>query len=208
RRRSMSDAADRVDAMMATAELRALFDAAVDAIVVTDEEGRILAFNRAAERVFGHSAEDAIGNGVEMLMPEPDRSHHREYMRRYLETGHAKIIGIGREVAAVRADGTVFPIALAVGEAKRGDRRRFVAIIRDLSEQRQAEQHARSLELRLAQVDRVNLMDEMAAGIAHEINQPLSAIATYAQTARRLLERQPTNVAALSGIAEKIDAQA
>jgi len=204
----MSDAADRVDAMMATAELRALFDAAVDAIVVTDEEGRILAFNRAAERVFGHSAEDAIGNGVEMLMPEPDRSHHREYMRRYLETGHAKIIGIGREVAAVRADGTVFPIALSVGEAKSGDRRRFVAIIRDLSEQRQAEQHARSLELRLAQVDRVNLMDEMAAGIAHEINQPLSAIATYAQTARRLLERQPTNVAALSGIAEKIDAQA
>ena len=204
----MSDAAERVDAMMATAELRALFDAAVDAIVVADEEGRILAFNRAAERVFGHSAEEAIGNRVDILMPEPDRSHHLEYMRRYLETGQAKIIGIGREVEAVRADGTVFPIALSVGEAKSGDRRRFVAIIRDLSEQRQAEQHARSLELRLAQVDRFNLMGEMAAGIAHEINQPLSAIATYAQTARRLLERQPTNVAALSGIAEKIDAQA
>jgi len=204
----MSDAAERVDAMMATAELRALFDAAVDAIVVADEEGRILAFNRAAERVFGHSAEEAIGNRVDILMPEPDRSHHLEYMRRYLETGQAKIIGIGREVEAVRADGTVFPIALSVGEAKSGSRRRFVAIIRDLSAQRRAEQHARSLELRLAQVDRFNLMGEMAAGIAHEINQPLSAIATYAQTARRLLERQPTNTAALLEIAEKIDAQA
>jgi two-component system, LuxR family, sensor kinase FixL len=190
------------------AELRALFDAAVDAIVVIDEGGRILAFNRAAEGVFGHRAEDAIGGAVEMLMPEPDRSRHGEYMRRYLETGHARIIGIGREVEAVRADGTVFPIALSVGEAVGGERRRFVAIIRDLSAQRAAETHARSLENRLAQVDRFNLMGEMAAGIAHEINQPLSAIATYAQAARRVLHREPLNAAALSEICEKIDAQA
>src|SRR5690606_15605407 len=139
---------------------------------------------------------------------ETDLSHHRDYMRRYLETGHAKIIGIGREVAAVRADGTVFPIALSVGEAKSDNRRRFVAIIRDLSGQRDAEQHARSLELRLAQVDRFNLMGEMAAGIAHEINQPLSAIATYAQTGRRFAERRPADVNALLEICEKIDTQA
>lgn len=193
---------------MANAELRALFDAAVDAIVVTDEQGTILAFNRAAERVFGHCAEDVIGQGVELLMPEPDRSHHAAYMRRYLETGEAKIIGIGREVDAVRANGEVFPIALSVGEAVSSGRHRFVGIIRDLSTERAAEKHAHALEMRLAHVDRFNLMGEMAAGIAHEINQPLSAIATYAQAGRRLLQRDPQNVRALDEICAKIDAQA
>lgn len=204
----MNNATDRGDPMMANAELRALFDAAVDAIVVIDEVGRILTFNRAAELVFGHDAEEMIGQPVELLMPEPHRTLHAQYMRRYLDTGQARIIGIGREVEAVKADGTIFPIALSVGEAKSGDRRRFVAIIRDLSHQREAEQHARSLEMRLAQVDRFNLMGEMAAGIAHEINQPLSAIATYAQTGRRFLDREPGNTDALLEICEKIDAQA
>ena len=199
---------DQREAMMANAELRALFDAAVDAMVVIDEEGTILAFNRAAERMFSHSAEDAIGGPVEILMPEPDRTMHKAYMRRYLETGQAKIIGIGREVEAVRADGTRFPIMLSVGEAISGDRRRFVAIIRDLTAQREAEKHARSLENRLAHVDRFNLMGEMAAGIAHEINQPLSAIATYAQAARRVLQREPINAKALDDICAKIDIQA
>ncbi len=196
------------DAMMANAELRALFDAAVDAMVVIDDVGTIFAFNRAAERMFGHAANDMIGGPVEALMPEPDRSRHAGYMRRYLETGEARIIGIGREVEALRADGTRFPILLSVGEAISGPHRRFVAIIRDLTGQREAEKHARSLESRLAHVDRSNLMGEMAAGIAHEINQPLSAIATYAQAGRRLLQREPLNVEALESMCEKIDAQA
>lgn len=204
----MTQRLDQRDAMMANAELRALFDAAVDAMVVIDEEGTILAFNRAAERMFGHAADEAVGGPVEILMPEPDRTMHRAYMRRYLETGQAKIIGIGREVEAVRSDGSRFPIMLSVGEAISGKRRRFVAIIRDLTAQREAEKHARSLENRLAHVDRFNLMGEMAAGIAHEINQPLSAIATYAQAARRVLQREPVNAAALDEICAKIDTQA
>ncbi|HEU4620192.1 MAG TPA: PAS domain S-box protein [Gammaproteobacteria bacterium] len=195
-------------AMMANAELHALFDAAVDAIVVIDEQGRILAFNRAAERVFGRSAAEVVGERVEILMPEPDRSRHGAYMRRYIETGEARIIGIGREVNAVRASGEVFPIALSVGEAVSRGQRRFVAIIRDLSGERAAELRARSLESRLAHVDRFNLMGEMAAGIAHEVNQPLSAIATYAQAARRMLQREPMNKDALDDICGKIDAQA
>src|SRR5690606_35803341 len=167
-----------------------------------------LAFNRAAERTFGLRADDVIGGPVEVLMPEPDRSRHGAYMRRYLETGQAKIIGIGREVEAVRSDGTRFPILLSVGEAISGDRRRFVAIIRDLTAQREAEKHARSLENRLAHVDRFNLMGEIAAGIAHQIKQPLSAIATYAQAARRLRQREPVSAATLDEICGKIDTQA
>ena len=126
----------------------------------------------------------------------------------YLDTGEAHIIGSGREALAMRANGETFPIALSVGEAHGPSGRRFVAIIRDLSGQRAAEQRARSLELRLSQVGRFNLMGEMAAGIAHEINQPLSAIATYAQAAKRVLEREQPQMQQLIDVCKKIDDQA
>lgn len=193
---------------LGAAELVALLDAAVDAVVVIDEVGKVLAFNRAAERIFGVPAREIIGQRVERLMPEPHRSNHERYMRRYLDSGEARIIGIGREVEGVRANGEVFPIMLSVGEARSGDRRHFVATIRDLTGQRESAQQMRELQSRLAQVDRFNLMGEMAAGIAHEINQPLSAIATYAQAARRVLKREPLDGGALGDICEKIDNQA
>ena len=193
---------------MDSADLRALMDACMDAIVVIDDHGRIGSFNSAAERLFGYKADDVIGKGVELLMPEPHRSQHAGYIHRYLETGDARIIGVGREAQGRRADGTVFPIGISVGEAKGGARRRFVGIIRDLSQQRAAEKRTRSLEGRLAHVGRFNLMGEMAAGIAHEINQPLSAIATYAQAAKRMLGQEQVDVAQLQDICTKVDDQA
>jgi two-component system sensor kinase FixL len=193
---------------MDVTELRALLDAAVDAIVVIDASGVIATFNAAAERLFGYRAADVIGQPVELLMPEPHCSQHQSYVDRYLETGEARIIGIGREVQGRRANGELFPIALSVGEARDGRGRRFVGIIRDLSSQRAAEQRARALEARLAHVGRFNLMGEMAAGIAHEINQPLSAIATYAQAASRILERDQPGMTKLIEVCRKIDEQA
>jgi two-component system sensor kinase FixL len=195
-------------AAMVAAEFQALLDAAVDAIVVIDERGLIATFNRAAERMFGHSARDVVGKNVNVLMGEPHHSEHERYMSRYAETGAPKIIGKGREVEARRANGEMFPVSLAVGEATEGGVRRFVGIIRDLSEQRAAEQEARALEHKLAHVGRFNLMGEMAAGIAHEINQPLSAIATYAQAAKRVLQRGEPDVAMITDICAKIDDQA
>jgi two-component system sensor kinase FixL len=127
---------------------------------------------------------------------------------RYLDTGEAHIIGIGREVLGVRANGETFPISLAVGEARDANGRRFVGIIRDLSSQRAAEQRARTLEARLSQVGRFSLLGEMAAGIAHEINQPLSAIATYAQAAKRIIERGQPDTQTLIDVCRKIDEQA
>ena len=141
-------------------------------------------------------------------MPEPHRSNHDGYIKRYLATGKARIIGVGREAQGKHADGTVFPIGLSVGEARQGDRRRFVGIIRDLSQQQEAEKRTRSLEGRLAHVGRFNLMGEMAAGIAHEINQPLSAIATYAQAGSRMLGQETIDVAVLQEICTKVDEQA
>jgi len=193
---------------MVSAELRALLDAAVDAIVMMDDRGRITTFNAAAERLFGYKADEAIGKDVAMLMPEPHRSEHQAYVDRYLRTGEARIIGIGREVLGRRADGETFPISLSVGEARSDAGRRFVGIIRDLSAQRAAELRTRALETRLSQVGRFSLMGEMAAGIAHEINQPLSAIATYAQAAKRILEREQPGMQTLIDICRKIDEQA
>jgi two-component system sensor kinase FixL len=193
---------------MVAAEFQALLDAAVDAIVVIGERGEIITFSRAAERMFGHAAADVVGKNVNVLMAEPHRSRHDGYLQRYAATGEAHIIGRGREVEALRANGELFPVSLAVGEALEDGNRRYVGIIRDLSAQRAAEQRARSLELRLAHVARFNLMGEMAAGIAHEINQPLSAIATYAQAGKRLLQRDEPDVVTLAEICSKIDDQA
>jgi two-component system sensor kinase FixL len=129
-------------------------------------------------------------------------------MDRYRDSGEARIIGKGRDVQGRRANGEVFPVSLSVGEAVDGAQRRFVGILRDLSAQRAAEQRARSLELRLAHVGRFNLMGEMAAGIAHEINQPLSAIATYAQAGKRVLAKEPMDLKMVGDICGKIDDQA
>jgi two-component system sensor kinase FixL len=193
---------------MVAAEFQALLDAAVDAIVVIDIQGSIITFNRAAERMFGYGSADVLGTNVGILMGQPNGSEHNQYLARYVETGRPHIIGKGREVEGRRANGEVFPISIAVGEAVDGEKRRFVGIVRDLSEQRAAEQSARALELRLAHVARFSLMGEMAAGIAHEINQPLSAIATYAQAGKRVLQRPSPDIAMLAEICGKIDDQA
>jgi two-component system sensor kinase FixL len=177
-------------------------------VVVIDERGIVTTFNAAAEKMFGHRAVDVIGANIALLMPEPDRSRHDSYMQRYLDTGEARIIGVGRSTQARRANGELFPVYLSVGEARAAEGRRFVGIIRDLSSERGAEQRERSLELRLAQVDRFNLMGEMAAGIAHEINQPLAAIATYAQAAKRIMQREPADMGLLDEVCGKIDEQA
>jgi two-component system sensor kinase FixL len=197
-----------VNVEVRTEEFLALLDAAVDGIVVIDAAGLITTFNAAAERLFGYPAVDVLGKPVDVLMPEPHHSRHAEYMRRYRETGEARIIGIGREVQARRADGTTFPVALSVGEARGANGTRYVGIIRDLSAQRAAEQRARSTDARLAHIGRFNLMGEMAAGIAHEINQPLAAIATYAQAAKRILEREQPGMTVLLDVCRKVDEQA
>jgi two-component system sensor kinase FixL len=170
-------------------ELRALLDAAVDAIVVIDAAGHIESFNRAAERLFGFTAAEALGRNVSMLMPEPDRSAHDGYLKRYLATGEARIIGIGRMVQAQRRDGTLFPASLSVGRVAGVDPARFVGFIHDLTAQVAAETEVIQARERLTHVARLSTMGEMAAGLAHEINQPLAAIATYAQACQYLLSQ-------------------
>ncbi|GIX22550.1 MAG: hypothetical protein KatS3mg121_1333 [Gammaproteobacteria bacterium] len=135
-----------------------------------------------------------LGRNISLLMPEPHASRHDEYLERYQRTGEARIIGIGRQVQAKHADGTVFPVELSVGEARSAAGRRYVGIMRDLREKLAAEREAAEMRERLAHVSRLHTMGETASGIAHEINQPLAALVNYAEAARRLLEREPPAV--------------
>ena len=128
--------------------LRALIDSAVDGIIVIDAQGRIETFNPAAERLFGYRQEEVVGRNVTMLMPSPYREEHDRYLSRYLETGHAKIIGIGREVTGLRRDGTTFPLHLSVGEMIVGSERKFTGIVHDLTERAKLIEQLRGSEER------------------------------------------------------------
>jgi len=167
----------------------ALMSAAVDAIIIIDENGSILRFNPAAERLFGYVEQDVLGRNVSLLMPEPHRSRHDSYLRHYRETGEAKIIGKGREEFGQRRDGDTFPMLLSVGKASRPQGDVYVGIIRDLSEFRATQEQVRQLEEQLLHADRLVILGELTAGIAHEINQPLTAIAAYADAGCKLVER-------------------
>ena len=167
----------------------ALLDAAVDAIIIIDQKGTIERVNRATLRLFGYAEEELLGRNVRVLMPEPHRGHHDGYLARYLDGGQAGIIGRGREENAVRKNGDVFPILLTVSEVLQPGGRHFVGFVRDLSETRAAEENVRRLENRLLHADRLVTLGELTAGIAHEINQPLTAIAAYADAGRSISGR-------------------
>lgn len=168
-------------------QLRAVLDAAVDAVVVIDSAGQILLANSATARLFGWEVDALRGRDVSMLMPEPDRSAHAGYIARFLRTGIPHVIGSGRNVTALRRDGTCFPARLSIGQVAGVDPPQFVGFLHDLTEQVREGEAARHRHERLMQTTRLATMGEMAAGIAHEVNQPLTAISNYAQAAERLL---------------------
>lgn len=167
----------------------ALMDAAVDAIILIDREGFIERFNRAAVEMFGYEEAEVIGRNVSLLMPEPHRGNHDGYLERYRQTGQAAIIGRGREETALRKDGEAFPILLTVGEFREPEGRKFVGFVRDMTESRAAQEQVKQLEHQLLHADRLVTLGELTAGIAHEINQPLTAIAAYADAGRSLIDR-------------------
>jgi two-component system sensor kinase FixL len=171
------------------AELDALLDAAVDAIVVIDERGRIVRFNKAAETMFGYTASEVLNQALAMLMMPADARGHSGFVNRYLQTGVRHIIGIGREVIARRRDGSAFPLSLSVGEAQSPEGRRFVGLMRDLTSQKRAEEEALRHREQMMHASRLTTMGEMAAAMAHELNQPLSAIVTYTAACQRFLDQ-------------------
>jgi two-component system sensor kinase FixL len=171
------------------AEFNALLNAAIDGIIIIDHVGNIELFNAAAESMFGYEASFVIGQNIKILMPEPFHSKHDNYLQHYDETGEKRIIGIGREVKARKKNGEIFPIELSVGEVQNSSHKQYVGIIRDITEQVFIRTEAIANRERLAHVSRLTVMGELVAGIAHEINQPLSAISSYSQACRNMLNR-------------------
>ena len=185
------------------ARLRSILETAPDAIIVIDERGLMESYSQAAERLFGYPADEAIGQNVSILMPAPYQERHDSYLKRYLETGERRIIGIGRVVVGRRKDGSTFPMELAVGEARVSGRRVFTGFIRDLTERQLAENRMQELQSELLHVSRLSDVGQMASALAHELNQPLAAIVNYVQAMRRLL--QASNLALPPRVIETMD---
>jgi two-component system sensor kinase FixL len=188
RRSRLAAAASAEGAVANAAHMKSILDTVPDAMIVIDERGIMQSFSVAAERLFGFSAAEAIGQNVKILMPAPYRQAHDGYLERYKLTGERRIIGIGRVVVGERKDGSTFPLELAVGEVKTGQRRFFTGFIRDLTERQETEARLQELQSELVHVSRLTAMGEMASALAHELNQPLSAIANYMKGSRRILE--------------------
>ncbi|WP_457107409.1 PAS domain S-box protein [Methylobacterium sp. P5_C11] len=198
-----------VDLRAREAHLQSILDTVPEAMVVIDEAGLIHSFSAAAERLFGYAAAEAVGRNVRILMPEPMRSEHDGYLDRYRRTGERRIIGTHRVVTGQRRDGSIFPMELAIGEMRSGEQVFFTGFINDLTERQHTQARLQELQSELVHVSRLSAMGEMASTLAHELNQPLGAIANYTRGCRRLLARpDPDNIAKTMEVLDKAAEQA
>ena len=166
--------------------LGSILETVPDALVVIDERGLIHSFSAAAERLFGWTAAEVLGRNVSLLMPAPYREEHDSYLGRYLATGERRIIGIGRVVTGQRKDGSIFPMELAVGEVVLPGTRLFTGFVRDLTERQDRERRLAEVRSELIHVSRLSELGQMVSALAHEVNQPLTAMGNYLSGARRL----------------------
>jgi two-component system sensor kinase FixL len=190
KRARLQAAASAETALARQAHLQSILDTVPDAMIVIDVRGHIQSFSAAAERLFGYQSADVIGQNIKMMMPSPYREAHDGYLQRYLRTNEARIIGIGRVVVGQRKDGSTFPMELAVGEMRSNNQRFFTGFIRDLTERQSAEARLQELQSELVHISRLTAMGEMASTLAHELNQPLSAITNYMRGSQRLLAQR------------------
>ncbi len=175
-------------------ELDAVLDTMVDGVIMINENGIIERYNPSCSKIFGYAFEEVVGQNIRCLMPEPYHTNHDSYISNYKATDEAKIIGIGREVSGLRKDGAVFPMYLSVGELPRGDGRAFVGIIRDLTTQTEQKESFEKLQQAHFHLSRVAAMDQMGAAIAHELNQPLTAVMNYTEAGMAMLKRQANDI--------------
>lgn len=166
-------------------QLASVLDTAVDGIVVIDELSTVLMFNKACEQMFGYGSEDVVGQSIAMLMPTEEAVRPGEYGT----TGGRQISGGGREVQGRRKDGSLFSLELSVGKADTPDGPQFIGILRDVSGRKEAERRYVELQAELIRLTRISALDEMGLAIAHELNQPLTAILLYLQAAERELRQ-------------------
>ena len=185
--------------------LAAMVDTSSDAIITINATGIIQSFNQAAQRLFGYSEADVVGQNVKMLMPPHFRVEHDGYLSRYQQTGERHIIGIGRVVSGEKKDGSTFPLELAVGETRVEGLPVFVGFIRDLTEIQTEQRRVQELQQELFHVSRLGEMGQVASSLAHEVNQPLAAIMNYLQVGKQIADSPEQ--APMKNILDKVEAQ-
>lgn len=169
--------------------LRSILSTIPEAMVVVDDNARITSFSAAAERLFVYDEADVVGKHVSILTPGEFRETNRRFLSRYLETKEPPIIGFPHYMRGCRSDGTTFPMRLTIGEAATEDVRLFTGFVEDLTEKRRLEEQMEQLTSELTQASRLTAMGAMASTLAHELNQPLTAIGSFAEAAERILEQ-------------------
>ena len=171
-------------------KLRRVVDAALDGMVVIDAAGTVLLYNAACERLFGYSAQEVLGKNVNVLMTPTDRRKHDTYIRSYLRTGRAKVIGTGRDVTGRRKDGATVPMRLSVGELRDdAETTLFVGTLHDLTETLRTRARIEELQSELMQVARASAVGEMGSALAHELTQPLSAVVGFVEASAALIDQ-------------------
>jgi two-component system sensor kinase FixL len=200
---------------MWSTELQALMDTAVDAVILVDDSGRIGEINISAQRLFGYSKEELLGTEATMLFADAHRDSNDSRAAASSTNGSFAAARAGREIEARRKDGSVFPAYLSLGQVPGAQPPRFVGFVRDITPQRETEaaiarerDNERRIQERLLHVSRMATMGEMAAGIAHELNQPLAAITNYAHASDHLLGAQQPDVLEIRTAVREISAQA
>jgi len=168
-------------------EFHALIDTVPDAMVVIDADGVIRSFSKGAEQMFGYSEAEVRGTNFGLLMPPTDRKNHDSFIKRYCDTKIPHVVGTRHVTTARHRDGTTFPVNLAIGKIKLNGELGFVGFIRDLTESRKAERELHVLQNELAHISRISAMGSLATSLAHELNQPLTAVTNYANAASDLL---------------------
>lgn len=194
----------------AQAYAQAIVDAAMEAVISFDSNGRIESFNQAAQNMYGYTFAEIVGKSGELLMADDVLEEYNRYLQQKPEIdASAFYFDVqGRDLNAKRKDNSIFPIHLSISEMRFQNEPKFVALVRDMSAQKAAEREARQNREQLAHVERLNTLGEMATGIAHEINQPLSAISMYAQSGLRFLDGKTAKPERVRVALEKLSVQA
>jgi two-component system sensor kinase FixL len=187
------------------ARLSSVLDSTAVGIVIVDEHGRILTFNKACERLFGYSAAEILGENVRTVIAAEPMAAHDASFAECVRSGVFKSFGAGRELRGLHRDGSAFPLELSISEALTPDGRQFVGTVRDLRPLRATEQRLGELQADLVHIARISAMDEMGAALAHELNQPLTALMLYLQALERTNARQAAGGAVPASMTDILD---
>jgi len=187
--------------------LQSILETVPDALVVANDRGVVLSFSSAAQKMFGYSAAEMVGQPINKLMPPHDAHAHDQYMKNYEVTGQRKIIGIGRVVLGQRRNGTQFPLELQIGEVRVAGSHLFTGFMHDLTEHQDRDRRLQELQSELIHMSRLSELGQMVSALSHEVNQPLTAIANYAAGLRRMVnaEKSPALRNAVDKVAEQAD---